>query len=111
LNLGQGLSPRKGEEIQYNPVGISDMAATVVPGTTCLDGQWVGLARKIPTNTQIGLPALFSQCPFSTAKSGGGKVVRMAAVSVEQKKYTTQKSQEIFTAAKVVPSPLLTYTH
>jgi len=98
--LGQGLSPRKGEEIQYNPVGISAMAATVVPGTTCLDGQWVGLARKIPTNTQIGLPALFSQCPFSTAKSGGGKVVRMAAVSVEKKKYTTQKSQEIFTAAK-----------
>lgn len=77
------------------------MAATIVPASTsCLDGEWVGLARKTSTNSPIGPLALFSQCPFGAAKSRGGRVVRMAAVSVEKKKYTTQKSNEIFTAAQ-----------
>lgn len=76
------------------------MAATIVPSTSCLDGEWVGLARKTSTNSPNGLPALFSQCPFGAAKPRGGRVVRMAAVSVEKKKYTTQKSHEIFTAAQ-----------
>eukprot|EP01018_Ginkgo_biloba_P017084 Gb_24868 [translate_table: standard] len=70
----------------------ASMAAIGVP-RIAVDGEWVGLSTK----TQIGLPALCSQCPF-TAKSRGGTVVSMA-VSVD-KKYTTQKSEEIFTAAK-----------
>lgn len=76
------------------------MAAMVVRSATCLDGKWVGLARKTPTKTQNGQPALFSQYPFGAGKPRGGRVVRMAAVSVDKKKYTTQKSEEIFAAAK-----------
>ncbi|GLJ45637.1 hypothetical protein SUGI_0960560 [Cryptomeria japonica] len=63
---------------------------------SCFCGEWFGLSSRNP-NKQIRLPTSILRSP-STSKSRCSRVITMA-VSVE-KKYTTQKSEEMFTAAK-----------
>lgn len=62
----------------------------------CFDGEWFGLSSR-NLKKQIRIPTSILPSP-STSKSRCSRVIAMA-VSVE-KKYTTQKSEEIFTAAK-----------
>uniref|UniRef100_A0A0D6QW85 glutamate-1-semialdehyde 2,1-aminomutase n=1 Tax=Araucaria cunninghamii TaxID=56994 RepID=A0A0D6QW85_ARACU len=64
-----------------------------------LDGEWVDMSKKAFPVKLVRRPALFSQRPSNNKYSfTSSRIIRMS-VSVENK-YSTQKSQEIFTAAK-----------